>query len=220
MYLPRVRYPIRADVQRFAATRPSLPPRAHQVSAHLRRSPTVSPTQRALAELHRWTIAEGFTFVRPHKRGTREVDVLYRSRSALHTLYEVAEVPDRLALHEWFEFEASVPRVLSERSLVVEQVQRLDGSDGIAVFAIDEASDAEGIWLVHGLRGDRVGPGGVARLVEAMAQAPTGTRGLIATTGAPTATARTDAVQAGITVVERIAGVVPAPESIHDISRA
>jgi hypothetical protein len=175
VYLPRVRYTARPDVARLVRDVP-VERRVHEVSAHLRRSPRMSPTQRALAEFHGWTIPEGFTFVRPHRRGDLEVEVVYRSRSALHALYEFGDADagtEQPPSDDWFQFERNVRGLVRDRGLRYEEVQPLDES-GIAVLAVDDADADHGLWLVHALIGQRVGPGLVERHVNALGQAPAG----------------------------------------------
>lgn len=206
VYLPRVRYASRPDVARLTREIP-LDRRAHDVSAHLRRSQHISPTQRALAAFHGWTIPEGFTFVRPHRRGTHEVDVIYRSRSALHALYTLAENErrDRPAVpDDWFEFERLVRGALRARGLRYEEVQQL-GDDGIAVLAIDDRDADHGLWLVHAFAGPRVGPSLVERHASALRAAPPGTRRLVISLGALTSAARALAADAGIVVADQVA---------------
>ncbi|HEX3483377.1 MAG TPA: restriction endonuclease [Kofleriaceae bacterium] len=206
VYLPRVRYGDRPDVARLARDIP-IERRAHDVSAHLRRSRHMSPTQRALAEYHGWTIPDGFTFVRPHRRGIHEVEVIYRSRSALHALYEIVErdaSAEPPPSDHWFEFEQNVRAVVRARGLRYEEVQQL-GDTGIAVLAVDDRDAGHGLWLVHAIAGRRVGPGLVERHASALGQAPAGTRGLLVAMGALTSAARATADGAGIVVVEHVA---------------
>jgi len=206
VYLPRVRYGGRPEVARLGRDIP-IELRVHDVSAHLRRSRHMSPTQRALAEYHGWTIPDGFTFVRPHRRGIHEVEVIYRSRSALHALYEIVESdgsaePSRS--DDWFEFEQNVRAVVRARGLRYEEVQQL-GETGIAVLAVDDRDAGHGLWLVHAVAGRRVGPGLIERHASALGQAPTGIRGLFVAMGALTSAARATADGAGIVVVEHVA---------------
>ncbi len=203
VYLPRVRYAARPDVGRLVRDL-AVERRAHDVAAHLRRSPRMSPTQRALAEYHGWTIPDGFTYVRPHRRGDREVDVIYRSRSALQALYEISEPGDTATSKrsdDWFAFERAVRELVRDRGLRYEEVQPL-GDAGIAVLAVDDADHEHGLWLIHALRGERIGPGHVERHAAALANAPEGTRGLLVTDGVLTDAARAAAVRAGLVVAD------------------
>jgi hypothetical protein len=94
----------------------------------------MSALQRAIAELHRWKIPEGFTFVRSHRRGDVEKAVVYRSRSALRALYEIEDVADHAVRDDWFGFETRVRGLLRDRALVPEQIELL-GDEGISIFA-------------------------------------------------------------------------------------
>ena len=149
----------------------------------------MSALQRAIAELHRWKIPEGFTFVRSHRRGDVEKAVVYRSRSALRALYEIEDVADHTVRDDWFGFEARVRGLLRDRGLVPEQIELL-GDEGISIFATVESGDTEGMWLIHALRDPRLGPSKVDRIAALLARAPAGTRGLLVTSGVATDSAR------------------------------
>ena len=201
VYLPRVRYEGRPDRKRIETMLASSLRRAHQVAPHLRRSSTMSTMQRAIAELHNWTIPVGFTFVRQHQRGGAERDAVYRSRSALQTLWETNDAADELVGADWFSFEASVREVLSSRGLTVEKSSSLSNEDGVQIYA-SSASHEEALWLVHALFIPRVGQHAVNRLAMARGQAPPSTRALLVTSGMTTSAAEADAASKEIVIVK------------------
>ncbi|MDD1652861.1 MAG: restriction endonuclease [Methanomicrobiales archaeon] len=95
VYLPRVRYINRPDIERCATELAHHERRAHWVSAHLRLAEHASEQQYLLAEHYGFHIPSGYTFVRQHERGGKKREVIYRSRSALNLLYTLST--DQLA---------------------------------------------------------------------------------------------------------------------------
>ena len=89
IYLPRFRYSkLRTD--RPLVANKSVQHRAkHNAGPHVRRADSASTTERFLAQRYGLSLAQGFTFVRPHER---EIGVLkerlkvYRSNSVAHDL--------------------------------------------------------------------------------------------------------------------------------------
>lgn len=192
VYLPRVSYhrPAAAEgLPEAEVTEPAVRPR-HAVSQHLRRVGTASAAQRFLARRYGVHVPEGFTFVRPHDRGTaagQERIRVYRSRSASRMLFEVVQTAPAGTRPAWFEFEKDCAVVLRRRGLVVrhQSIQR-DGDGGIDLYATDK--DGLG-WVVQckcwGLHRP-VGPEVVRELHGAIAKADVGSsvesRGILITT--------------------------------------
>jgi Restriction endonuclease len=203
IYLPRVRYSVPStnaladDVSSEHASRPR-----HSVTHHLRRAVHASAGQRFLAQRYGVEVPEGFTFVRPHARGTDVEEArirTYRSRSASRMLFqELAEAPEGTR-PAWFEFERDCARLLQARGMrVVHQAATRDGDGGVDLFAVDQQG---GAWVVQckcWSPSRPVGPDVVRELVGATAAAARGSdkpvRGMIITTSRLTSGAVSEAL--------------------------
>ena len=138
IYLPRVQYKRGADHDRLALCRTELNLEAvraaHAVRAHIRKSAAASTEQLVMARRYGVEVPSGYTFVRPHDRGARVRDVIYRSRSALRCLY--AHVDSVIGQVHWFQFERDVAALMSAIGFAVEHVAASkSGDDGIDVYA-------------------------------------------------------------------------------------
>lgn len=203
IYLPRIRYtvpstnPLAGNATPDHASRPR-----HPVSHHLRRAAHASTGQRFLAQRYGIELPEGFTFVRPHERGSHAEEArirTYRSRSASRMLFqELADAPEGTR-PAWFEFERDCARLLQARGMrVVHQAATRDGDGGVDLFAIDQQDCA---WVVQckcWSPSRAVGPDVVRELVGAIASAARGSdkpvRGMIITTSRLTSGAVSEAI--------------------------
>ncbi len=190
VYLPRVNYVGRADIERCRQEldQGSREPRQHAVRPHLRRAEAPSPTQLFLARRYGIEVPTGYTFVRPHERGRKARDVIYRSRSALECLFEVAGPTGTAggAREAWFQFERDVHRLMVHLGFAVEHVAASRRGDrGVDVYAT-KGSDLESVaWVIQCKAfapRHKVGPNIVRELVGTLAEYPAGTRGMIVTT--------------------------------------
>lgn len=150
VYLPRVqvRYvdrPLLPALQRAKVVA------EHPVRGHLRRiQGERSPQQQVLASAHGLTLPEGFTFVRPHRRGSHVRRTVYRSASALAVLSDatvtVAEQTTEALQHllanapeSWFAFQRLMARLLDRRGFdVLETRATKDGGIDILCEVNDE----------------------------------------------------------------------------------
>jgi hypothetical protein len=218
VYLPRVRISLRADIQACQDALGHRERRTHFVSGHLRRSEYASPKQMILAERHGYAVPSGYTFVRPHERGRGVQEVIYRSRSALRSLY-VAE-PDaggEGGVPDWFQFEREVQALMTIEGFTVEHVSASRrGDGGVDVFATKGRDLDQVNWIIqckHSARGRKVGPAVVRELVGVLTRYPPGTRGMIVTATSFTSKAAEEAGESGIRLMDgvefrrRIAGV-------------
>lgn len=201
VYLPRARYSQRADVSRCAADLGHAHRREHAVGAHLRKASRSGSAQRALAEVYGFAVPQGYTFVRPHERGHLKREVVYRSRSALRSLYEVDDEAPRTTVR-WFEFERDVRDALIGLGFEVEHVAASRRGDrGVDVYAKKGSGLDEVCWVIQckcWSPARKVGPDVVRELLGALEGYPKETRGMIVTTSTFTAGAITDAARAGV----------------------
>lgn len=190
VYLPRVHYHRPMGPLSLPEEPRSIIRSRHQVLQHLRRAGTASAEQRFIAQRYGVHLPKGFTFVRPHERGTaarEERAVVYRSRSASRMLFEAIDFAPTGNRPAWFDFEKDCARMLRRRGLVVRhQAGHRDGDGGVDLYATDK--DGLG-WVVQcKCWGPRrpVGPEVVRELHGAIASADAGatatSRGILITT--------------------------------------
>jgi hypothetical protein len=206
VYLPRVRYGRNMDVQRCSSELQVTARREHQVSAHLRKSHSTSAVQKALAQRYGFSVPSGYTFVRPHERGREKREVIYRSRSALRSLFAPDSEIDASTSVKWFEFERDVRSLLAALNFTVEHIAASRRGDrGVDVFARKGADLDEVCWIIQckcWSPSRKVGPDVVRELVGALVPYPPGTRGMIVTTSGFTSGARTEAEARNIRLMD------------------
>ena len=151
IYLPRVRYAQKKVSEPDSPLRETSLRSAHKVRAHLRQSGEASLSQRALAKKYGFILPKGYTFVRPHRRGHLQKQTVYRSRSALKTLYTKLEFKEDTASQPlWFQFELDVREMLDKQGFITEHVaaSRI-GDDGVDIYAKKKDSNSSEHWLVQ-----------------------------------------------------------------------
>jgi len=186
VYLPRVHYKAPPNVDKCASEFEHSARAAHQVSAHIRRAETASPGQQILAQRYGFSLPQGYTFVRPHERGTVQRQVIYRSRSALRTLFEGKEASQNSNQVEWFQFERDVREAIAALGFSVEHVSAArSGDEGVDLYAT-KGNDFDAVnWIIQCkcyAPTRKVGPAVVRELLGALESYPRGTRGMIVTT--------------------------------------
>jgi hypothetical protein len=210
VYLPRIRYVDRPNLDRCTSQLDHQERRAHFVKAHLRRVGHPSEHQLFLAQRYGFEVRPGYTFVRPHERGNKQQEVVYRSRSALQSLYTVVPATgDNQDPTRWFRFERDVYRVMAALGFSVEHIAASRrGDHGVDVFAT-KGTDLETVyWVIqckcYGKR--RVGPDTVRELLGVLHlnrdKYPVGTRGMIVTTSSFSVDAIEEAGRAGIRLMD------------------
>lgn len=207
VYLPRIRYTHKPNVEAASRSLGYAERRAHWVSAHLRRSASSSEHQLILAKRYGFDVPEGFTFVRPHERGKMKRDVVYRSRSALQSLYTVAgESQGRPGGVRWFQFERDVRDLMEALGFVVEHAAASrHGDNGVDVYAT-KGEDIDRVnWVIqckcyHPQR--KVGPSTIRDLEGTLTSYPRGTRGMVVATCRFSSGARERAAEADIRLVD------------------
>lgn len=186
IYIPRVRYIHDPDVERMNQDLEILERVPHQVRAHLRRADNASPFQAILASRYGYTLTPGYTFVRPHYRGglPPEREVIYRSRSAMRSLYGSAPDIVGTATSQWFQFEQDVAAVMARMGFAVDHVAASrSGDEGVDVFAENrKTGEAWAIQCKCYAPERKIGPAVVCELIGALATYPSETKGMIVTT--------------------------------------
>jgi hypothetical protein len=187
IYLPRVKYARPPDIQRCQSSLGQEERRAHQVTAHLRKTEHPSEHQLVLAHLYGFEVPTGFTFVRAHERGTRHREVLYRSRSALHSLY-TAITPDSSSSRpsKWFRFERNVHDLMRALGFSVQHIAAARRGDaGVDVYAT-KGSDLDQVnWIIQCKCNNpkrKVAPAIIRDAIGTLTHYPPGTRAMVVTT--------------------------------------
>jgi hypothetical protein len=187
VYLPRMRYVGHADTQRCESELDHYERRAHFVRPHLRKADHPSDHQLFLAKRFGFEVPVGYTFVRSHERGRNERQVVYRSRSALQSLYTVVDVPSNTASN-WFQFERDVYSLMKALGFTVEHVAASRrGDQGIDVYAKKGRDLEEVNWIIQckcKAPTNKVGPHVIRELIGVLHAYPFGTKGMVITTSA------------------------------------
>ena len=205
VYIPRVRYVGRPDIERCEAELDQRERRSHYVRPHLRKSDNPSPFQVQLADRYGIFVPVGYTFVKPHERGKGKRDVIYRSRSALQSLY-TASVSGATAPSRWFQFERDVHKLMESLGFAVEHIASARrGDNGVDVFATKGSGLDEIQWVIQckcWKPSRKVHPNTVRELVGVLSEYPQGVRGMIVTTSSFSSGAITAAAEANIKLMD------------------
>ena len=215
VYLPRIRYVssgLRFD--RLGEKLDQASRARHFVRPFLRKAENPSPAQLELAKREHVPMREGFTYVRGHFRGGAESQAIYRSRSAIHLLYDVVEPPLPVAepsfAADWFGFERAIGALIEEHLgfEILHKAVRGRGDDGIDILAQKAAGEAVDLWLVQCkfyAPNNGVGPAIVRELIGSMTDARQDAtqvvRGMIVTTSSFSGDALRLAVKHGIQTI-------------------
>lgn len=205
IYLPRARHTHLEGIRGTKSVFSSFKPRAtHEVSGHLRRSDSVSPAQAILAHQHGFHIPEGFTYVRPHRRGLRashEVQREFRSRSATRSLFATMDNEAETPVAR-FEFDRKIVRLLESLGLTV---QPFTANESGGMDAHTYNSDTNEIWVIRCLFLDSwqtVDVDTVRDFADALRGYRAGTKGMIVTTSGFTQGAKDEAAACGFTLLD------------------
>ena len=209
VYIPRVRYVSKPHLENCAVELEHHERRKHFVSAHLRHAEQPSGYQLILAERYGFHVPVGYTFVKPHERGKKHREVIYRSRSALNSLYNiVADVTPGEARPLWFQFERDVHNLMSSLGFTVEHVSASRSGDrGVDVFAL-KGNDFEQVqWVIQCkcyAPSHKIDPSKIREMRGVLTDYPHGTRGMIVTTSSFTSGAIEEAKKASIRLVDGV----------------
>ena len=201
MYLPRIRY-----VNKFKDESDGLNLKArapHFVVGHLRKAVQASEDQIILARKFGIIVPEGFTFVRPHRRGDAAQERIYRSRSALQCLQALKPVADTSTRDSWFTFELKVREWLASNGFHVEHLAASRNGDGGVDIQAAKGSDHLLIQCKY-WHGQNVGPNIIREMLGTLQTFPAGSKGVIVTSSELTSAARELAVGHGIQFIERV----------------
>lgn len=211
IYIPRIRYAQSPDTKGLEKGLEYESRRPHHVRAHHRRADAASPYQRILAERYGFRLEPGFTFVRPHQRGgiAPDREVIYRSRSAMQSLYGIEGSIESNGKSNWFQFERDVHDAMANAGFKVDHVASAKNGDaGVDVFAENKAGTE--FWAIQCkcyAPKRKIGPAAVRELIGALAGYPTGTRGMMVTTSGYSSGAIELAKRSGIEL--RLLGLSP-----------
>jgi hypothetical protein len=205
VYLPRVHYKRKPDVSCCVSSLDQERRRQHHVAAHLRRVQEASKNQRLLAELYGFTVPTGYTFVRPHERGHKQMEVIYRSRSALRSLYTAVEQGISTQRPHWFQFERDVYKVMERLGYDVQHVSASRrGDHGIDVYATKITGEEIENWVIQCKcysQEHKVGPNIIRELIGSLSRYETPTKGTVVTTSSYTSGAIEEANRVGIRLI-------------------
>lgn len=201
VYLPRVKYLLDAKNILSAEAELDLVKRTeHFVVGHLRKAIKASDQQLLMARDHGICVPEGFTFVKPHKRGHIQAEKLYRSRSAMQCL-RVLDFKNECG-DDWFTYELNTKSWLESNGFSVDHLSGSRNGDGGADL---RASKGEAIILIQcKYWRNPVGVGVVRELIGTLQDYPEGTMGLIAASSTLTQDARTYAEKHSIHFIEHL----------------
>jgi len=206
VYIPRIKYLKRPDLQRCESELAHHERRAHFVSAHKRRAYNPSEYQLILAEHYGFELPTGYTFVKPHERGKQKREVIYRSRSALKSLYTVvSDDTHNKARPLWFQFERDVYDLMSSLGFRVEHISASrSGDKGVDVFAVKGEDLDQVHWVVQCkcyAPKHKIDPSKIREMKGVLTDYPRGTRGMIVTTSSFTSGAEEEAKRADIRLI-------------------
>jgi Restriction endonuclease len=199
VYLPRIRYisdfKDRPDGLNLRARAP------HFVVGHLRKAVYASQDQILLARSHGIIVPEGFTFVRPHRRGDAAQERIYRSRSALQCL-RALQPASTSTRDSWFTFELRVREWLASNGFQVDHLAANRNGDGGVDIQASKGGEHLLVqckyWHAH-----NVGPNIIREMLGTLQTFPPGSKGVIVASSELTSAAKELAVQHGIQFIER-----------------
>jgi hypothetical protein len=202
VYLPRIRY-----INNLMDDQPdglNLKARApHFVVGHLRKALQASEDQIILARKFGIIVPEGFTFVRPHRRGDAVQERIYRSRSALQCLQALKPVAESSTRDSWFTFELKVREWLATNGFHVEHLAASRNGDGGVDIQAAKGSEHLLVQCKY-WHSEKVGPNIIREMLGVLQTFPPGSKGVIVTSSELTLGAKELAVKHGIQFIERV----------------
>jgi Holliday junction resolvase len=200
VYIPRIRYV--GDIQKRADELNYVTRRPHFVVGHLRKALQASERQIVLAREYGIVVPEGFTFVRPHRRGDKAQETIYRSRSALQCIRALKREHMETGSDAWFTYELNVKNWLSSHGFEVEHISSNRHGDG----GVDIQAYKEGEHLLVQCKywqTEKIGPKVIREILGTLQTYPKGARGVIVTSTELTEGARIKAIENGIQFIEK-----------------
>ena len=199
VYLPRIRYV--ADIKHTGDQLDLVKRRPHFVVGHLRRALSASEEQIQLARRYGITVPEGFTFVRPHSRGDKAAERIYRSRSALNCIRALDLPIIDKQRDAWFTYELNVKKWLAANGYEVEHLAASKNGDGgvdIQAFKGDEHLLVQCKYRQKA----RIGPAIIREMMGVLQTFPEGAKGVIVTSSKLTEGSRNLALANDIQFIE------------------
>lgn len=200
-YLPRIRYV--GDIQNLGETLNLVARLPHLVTGHLRKALQASEQQIQLALRYGITVPEGFTFVKPHKRGDKAQERIYRSRSALQCIRALDPIGLEGRPDSWFTYELNTKKWLATNGYEVDHLAGSKRGDG----GVDiQASKGDEHLLVQCKywQKEKIGPSIIREMMGTLQTYPEGARGVIVTLTELTDGAKILAMDNGIQFIERV----------------
>ncbi|MDD5223186.1 MAG: restriction endonuclease [bacterium] len=201
VYIPRIKYV--KDLQESHKELNLIARRSHFVVGHLRKAVHASEAQIFLAKKYNIVVPEGFTFVRPHKRGEEAQERIYRSRSALKCINALDIFENKYSKDDWFNYERNVKGWLLKNGYVVDHIAASRNGDG----GVDiQASKGEEFLLIQCKywHDRKVGPNIIRELIGTLQTFPKGSRGVVITSTEITPKAKELAIENKIQFIERV----------------
>jgi len=200
VYIPRIHYV--GDIKNNADTLDLATRKAHFVVGHLRKALHASEDQIILARKYGIVVPEGFTFVRPHRRGDQAQDHIYRSRSALNCIRALTNLPEGNTKDAWFTFELNVKQWLSSNGYeVVHLAGSRNGDGGVDIQALRKDENLL-VQCKYRTR-EKIGPSVIRELLGTLKTFPAGASGVIVTSSELTDGAKQLAVEHNVQFIER-----------------
>lgn len=205
VYLPRVKYSYTYNIEKVVQDLDYKERRAHFVAAHLRVARQASDRQKSLASRYGFDVPDGYTFIKPHERGHLKREVIYRSRSALQSIYEAEVYSGDGIIPDWFKFETDVAALMKNMKYEVEHVSRgRNGDSGIDVYAFRTDSSGDENWIIQCkcYSKQKVGPSEIRELLGTLAAQKAPAKGMLVTTSEFTEGARELARNMGVSTID------------------
>jgi len=195
VYLPRIKYV--SDIKDHADALNLVARSPHFVTGHLRKALHASETQILLARRHGITVPEGFTFIKPHRRGDKVQEQIYRSRSALQCINALKLTETDQNNDTWFQYEINVKNWLASNGYEADHLSASRNGDG--GVDIQACKGNEFILVQCKYRTtDKIGPEVIREMMGTLQTFPKGSRGVIITTTDLTSGAKELAAEHGI----------------------
>jgi hypothetical protein len=200
VYIPRIHYV--GDIKNNAEALNLVSRRAHFVIGHLRKALHASEDQIILARKYGIVVPEGFTFVRPHRRGDQAQEHIYRSRSALNCIRALTKLSEGSVKDDWFTYELNVKQWLASNGYeVVHLAGNRNGDGGVDIQAMREDEHLL-VQCKYRLKA-KIGPDVIRELLGTLQTFPAGANGLVVTSSELTDGAKELAIKHNVQFIER-----------------
>jgi Holliday junction resolvase len=200
VYLPRIRYV--GDIKEGSKNLDLVARKPHFVTGHLRKALKTGESQLFLARQYGIVVPEGFTFVRPHKRGEKAQEAIYRSRSALQCIQSLKTSTSEGGRDAWFQYELNVKKWLASNGFEVEHLAANKNGDG--GVDIQAHRKKEHLLIQCKYWQSKIGPNVVREMIGTLQTFPKGSHGVIITSSELTEGAKNLSISNSIQYIERV----------------